>query len=176
MNPLFSSSVGNSSSPLNHNLILLHKTSRTYDASSFILYLSRFLITALKKNRGGGKNKSSKLKSLAHRKLNDVYNSYMMLKMQNRWEEPPKRPDKKLIGIALRFSGRVYGAKKAGSFKILFGSVPFGTISSDLDFAQVMLKTRNGTWGFRAWLHWMDSSKSFDPSLIPFHLFHRNRL
>ena len=54
-----------------------------------------------------------------------------------------------LRGAAFAFSGRAYGAKKAASFCIKKGSVPFNSLHADIDFASVMQKTRNGSWGFR---------------------------
>nr|BBH42918.1 30S ribosomal protein S3 [Marophrys sp. SRT127] len=56
-------------------------------------------------------------------------------------------------GVAFRFAGRAYGAKKAASFKMLVGSTPFNTLRTNMDYAQVTQKTRNGTWGFKIWLN-----------------------
>jgi ribosomal protein S3 len=52
---------------------------------------------------------------------------------------------KKNNGVAFRFAGRAYGAKKAASFKMLVGSIPFNAVGTTMDYAQVTQKTRNGT-------------------------------
>jgi ribosomal protein S3 len=48
-------------------------------------------------------------------------------------------------GIAFSFSGRAYGSKKAASFKILLGSIPTNTLKAEIDYANMMQKTKNGT-------------------------------
>lgn len=121
---------------LRTDLIIRHHSSQTYNASLFILYLSRFLITFLKKNKGG-KNKFRRLKNTAYKTLYRIIQDEQMLRRS--------KGKTKLLGIGFAFSGRVYGAKKATSFKILFGSVPFNTFNSTLDYANIMQKTRNGT-------------------------------
>ena len=55
------------------------------------------------------------------------------------------RPGSKILGIGFAFSGRVYGAQKAASFKMLLGSVPFNTLDARIDYANIMQQTRNGT-------------------------------
>ena len=110
-----------------------HYYSKTYDAYTLIENLSRFLIAFIKKNKGG-KNKFQQLKNISYRALQaQIKNNY--------------------IGIGFKFSGRVYGAKKAMSFKMLFGSVPFNTLKANIDYCSLMQKTRNGTWGFQTWIH-----------------------
>lgn len=115
------------------NINIKHYYSKTHDAYTLITNLSRFLIAFIKKNKGG-KNKFQQLKNISYRALqSQICNNYK--------------------GIGFRFSGRVYGAKKAMSFKMLFGSVPFNTLKANIDYAYLMQKTRNGTWGFQTWLN-----------------------
>jgi ribosomal protein S3 len=54
-------------------------------------------------------------------------------------------PVRKILGIGFEFAGRVYGAKKAATFKMLLGSVPFNTLDARIDYSYIMQKTRNGT-------------------------------
>lgn len=53
------------------------------------------------------------------------------------------------FGVGFQYSGRIYGAKKAASFKLLIGSVPLNTLDAFIDYACITQKTRNGTWGFK---------------------------
>jgi ribosomal protein S3 len=48
------------------------------------------------------------------------------------------------LGIGFSYAGRVYGAKKAMTFTMLLGSVPFNTLQANIDYAKIMQKTRNG--------------------------------
>lgn len=116
-------------------LVIKHQHSKTHNASLTVQNLSRFAIAFLKKNKAG-KNKFQQLKNTVYKLLRLVY-------------EQPKIPYRRYLGAAAAFSGRAYGAKKASSFKMLFGSVPFNTFSANIDYAHITEKTRNGTWGFR---------------------------
>lgn len=60
-------------------------------------------------------------------------------------EELQRRTRRRYLGIGVAFGGRAYGAKKASTFKMLFGSVPFNTLSANIDYSGIMEKTRNGT-------------------------------
>jgi len=80
----------------------------------------------------GSKNKFQQLKNLTYKILNELLQS-----------RSPHRFA--LRGVAFAFSGRVYGAKKASSFKQLFGSVPFGSYGAKIDYGAVVHQTRNGT-------------------------------
>lgn len=55
------------------------------------------------------------------------------------------RSPRRRLGIGFPFPGRVYGATKATSFKMLFGSVPFNTLHANIDYSRLTQKTRNGT-------------------------------
>lgn len=110
-----------------------HYYSKTFNAYTLIENLSRFLISFIKKNKGG-KNKFQQLKNITYKVLQFLIHN-------------------QFHGVAFSFSGRVYGAKKGMSFKMLFGSVPFSTLTQNIDYAKLMQKTRNGTWGFQIWLH-----------------------
>ena len=117
------------------SIIIKHTPTETLNSSLFLLHFSRFLITSIKKNKGGGgKNKFRRLKIAAYKKLKSI-----LLHVNN------LPHSQNILGIGFSFSGRVYGGKKAASFKILFGSVPFSTLNADLDYSQIMQKTRNGT-------------------------------
>lgn len=117
----------------NVDINIKHYYSKTCNAYTLIENLSRFLIAFIKKNKGG-KNKFQQLKNITYKVLQFL--------IQNQFD-----------GVAFYFSGRVYGAKKGMSFKMLFGSVPFNTLKQNIDYAQLMQKTRNGTWGFQIWLN-----------------------
>lgn len=108
------------------NIIIKQQYSKAQSASLFVQNLSRFVIAFLKKNKGG-KNKLQQLKNIAYKVLSSLTINHQCL------------------GVGLRFSGRVYGARKASSLKLLFGSVPFNTFQANLDYSQIMQKTRNGT-------------------------------
>ncbi len=115
--------------------------SKTHSAYTFIENLSRFLIAFIKKNKGG-KNKFQQLKNITYKVLQSLIMSQVLTS---------KSQD--FLGIGFSYAGRVYGAKKAMSFKMLLGSVPFNTLQANIDYAQITQKTRNGTWGFQTWLH-----------------------
>ena len=117
-------------------IILKYTFCKSDNAYLFVQNLSKYLISYLKKHRGG-KNKTQQLKKMAYKILLSLYT-------KNRH---------KFYGLGLRFSGRVYGAKKASSFKMLFGAVPLNTLGANIDYAQITQKTINGTWGFKTWLH-----------------------
>lgn len=120
--------------PLHFNIMdisVRHHHSKTQNSYTFVENLSRFLIAFIKKNKGS-KNKFQQLKNISYKVLQSI--------MFGRTYK--KNP---LLGLAFRFSGRVYGAKKAMSFKMLFGSVPFSTLNKNIDYAKIMQKTRNGT-------------------------------
>jgi hypothetical protein len=136
-------------------LLVRFHSSKAHNASAFVSNLSRFAIAFLKKSRG--KNKLQQLK----------YNIYSILRLLS---------SQSLLrfGVGFQYSGRIYGAKKASSFKMLIGSVPLNTLDAFIDYASIMQKTRNGTWGFKVWLrHDLTSLASFDSSLLKFS-FSRN--
>ena len=117
-------------------IILKYGYCKSENAFLFVQNLSKYLISYLKKHKGS-KNKAQQLKKIAHQMLLSIYT----------------KNKHKFNGIGFRFSGRVYGAKKAASFKMLFGSVPLSTLSAKINFAQITEKTINGTWGFKTWLN-----------------------
>lgn len=108
------------------NIIIKQQYSKAQSASLLVQNLSRFVIAFLKKNKGG-KNKLQQLKNIAYKVLSSLTINH------------------RCLGVGFRFSGRVYGARKASSLKLLFGSVPFNTFQANLDYSQIMQKTRNGT-------------------------------
>jgi len=108
------------------DIIVKHHHSKAHNASNLVSNLSRFAIAFLKKG-ATAKNKFQQLKNIVHKTLT-------ALGQQNRY-----------LGVCFGFSGRVYGAKKASSFKMLLGSVPFNTLEANIDYANIMQKTRNGT-------------------------------
>lgn len=122
--------------PTKIDVILKHHYEKAYNANLLVQNLSLFAIAFLKKNKGS-KNKLQQLKNIAHKILLPLASS------QNQ----------SLAGVGFSFSGRVYGARKASSLKMLFGSVPFNTLEANIDYSHIMQKTRNGTWGFQTWLH-----------------------
>jgi hypothetical protein len=132
--------------------------SRTHSAYTLLENLSRFLIAFIKKNKGG-KNKFQQLKNITYKVLqsltpNALSSSPFVTSATNFSNSKVMvNTNETVKGLAFRYSGRVYGATKAMSFKMLMGSVPFSTLKADIDYAQLMQKTRNGTWGFRLWLH-----------------------
>ena len=73
--------------------------------------MSRYSIPFLKRNRGG-KNKYQQLKNVMAK---------LLLKVTLQLDTKNTR----YLGAGLAFSGRAYGAKRAGSFKLLTGAVPF---------------------------------------------------
>ena len=132
----------------NLSLLVRFHSSKAHNASTFVSNLSRFAIAFLKKNRG--KNKLQQLK-------NSVYSILCLL---------ARFPSS---GVGFQYSGRIYGAKKAASFKMLIGSVPLNTLDAFIDYASIMQKTRNGTWGFKVWLrHDLTPLASFDNSSLKF--------
>lgn len=117
-------------------IILKYTFCKSDNAYIFVQNLSKYLISYLKKHRGG-KNKTQQLKKMAYKMLLSLYT----------------KNQHKFNGLGLHFSGRVYGAKKASSFKMLFGAVPLNTLAANIDYAKITQKTINGTWGFKTWLH-----------------------
>jgi len=109
-------------------IVIKHEHSRTENASLLIQNISRFIIAFIKK-RKGSKNKFNQLKNVTYRILQTI----------------KKHKLKDNQGIGFTFSGRAYGAKKAASFKIFLGSVPFNTLKAEIDYANMMQKTKNGT-------------------------------
>lgn len=101
-----------------------YHSSKAHNASTFVSNLSRFAIAFLKKSNRG-KNKLQQLKGAAL--------SILKLLSSQR------------LGVGFQFSGRIYGAKKASSFKVLLGSVPLNTLDAFIDYSGIMQKTRNGT-------------------------------
>ncbi len=120
------------------DLIIKHNHSKTQNASILVENMSRFAIAYLKKNKGG-KNKFQQLKNISLKIM-----SLLLLKPITK---------NKYLGAAFAYSGRVYGGKKAASFKMLFGSVPFNQFDAHIDYSNIIQKTRNGTWNFSTWLH-----------------------
>jgi hypothetical protein len=110
------------------NIIVRHRHSRTENASLLIQNISRFIIAFIKKKRGS-KNKFNQLKNVTYRILQTI--------------KKHKLSDND--GIGFTYSGRAYGAKKAASFKIFLGSVPFSTLTAEIDYSSMMQKTKNGT-------------------------------
>ena len=127
------------------DFVIKHHYSKSYNASLFVENVSLFVIAYLKKSKGG-KNKFQQLKNITSKII-----SLLVLKPSP------------VLGVSFSFSGRVYGGKKAISFKTLIGSVPFSRLTSVIDHASCMQKTRNGTWNFQTWLYLKSSST---PSLI----------
>jgi hypothetical protein len=115
------------------DIVIKYHHSKAHTAAAFTANISRFLIAFLKKNKGS-KNKFQQLKNI----------TFKLLRATGR---------DRFLGVGFRYSGRVYGAKKAASFKMLFGSVPFSTLDANVDYSSLTQKTRNGTWGFQTWLH-----------------------
>jgi hypothetical protein len=110
------------------SITIKHHYEKACNANLLVQNLSLFAIAFLKKNKGS-KNKLQQLKNIAHKILLPLANS------QNQ----------SLAGVGFSFSGRVYGARKASSLKMLFGSVPFNTLEANIDYSHIMQKTRNGT-------------------------------
>jgi hypothetical protein len=138
---------------IHHNLssrelLVRFHNSKAHNAYSFVSNLSRYAIAFLKKTRG--KNKLQQLK-------NSVYSILRLLSSQ------------RLSGLGFQYSGRIYGAKKASSFKMLIGSVPLNTLDAFIDYEKIMQKTGNGTWGFKVWIcHDSTSLASYDNSALNF--------
>jgi hypothetical protein len=109
------------------NFIIKHHYSKSYNASLFVENVSLFVIAYLKKSKGG-KNKFQQLKNITSKIISLLVT------------QPSP-----VLGVSFSFSGRVYGGKKAISFKTLIGSVPFSRLTSLIDHASCMQKTRNGT-------------------------------
>ena len=152
--------------------IIKHQHSKAHNASLFVQNLSRSVIAIPKKNKGS-KNKFQQLKNIVHKLLSILYEQPLSLKLRrnphanalesSRSLVPEKRhktlvkggglekdpgsagPRLRYLGIGVAFGGRAYGAKKASTFKVLFGSVPFNTLSVNIDYPNIMEKTRNGT-------------------------------
>lgn len=112
----------------NLQIVIKQHHSRTQSASLLIQNISRFIIAFIKK-RKGSKNKFNQLKNVTYRILQTI----------------KKHKLSENQGIGFTFSGRAYGAKKAASFKIFLGSVPFSTLKAEIDYDSMMQKTKNGT-------------------------------
>jgi hypothetical protein len=112
----------------NLQIVIKQHHSRTHSASLLIQNISRFIIAFIKK-RKGSKNKFNQLKNVTYRILQTI----------------KKHKLSENQGIGFTFSGRAYGAKKAASFKIFLGSVPFSTLKAEIDYDSMMQKTKNGT-------------------------------
>jgi len=108
------------------DIVIKYHHSKAHTAAAFTANISRFLIAFLKKNKGS-KNKFQQLKNI-------TYKLFCLLSKQD-----------KFLGVGFRYSGRVYGAKKAASFKMLLGSVPFSTLDANVDYSSLTQGTRNGT-------------------------------
>ena len=123
------------------DLIIKHHCSQNYNASSSIPYSSRYLAGALKKKQSKGtKNKFQQLKNTALKAI-----AAAMSQDRSKRHVGTAVPVRKILGIGFEFAGRVYGAKKAATFKMLLGSVPFNTLDARIDYSYIMQKTRNGT-------------------------------
>lgn len=142
--------------PLYGQFIIKHLYSKSHNASLLVQNMSRFLIAFLKRNKGS-KNKFQQLKNISYKILSSLIKdqrSYPQLAVGfSSGTHHPLRNFAPRLGIGFSFSGRVYGATKATSHKMLFGSVPFNTLYANIDYARLTQKTRNGTWGFQTWLH-----------------------
>lgn len=112
----------------NIQIVIRQHHSRTHSASLLIQNVSRFIIAFIKK-RKGSKNKFNQLKNVTYRILQTI----------------KKHKLSENQGVGFTFSGRAYGAKKAASFKIFLGSVPFSTLKAEIDYDSMMQKTKNGT-------------------------------
>jgi hypothetical protein len=110
------------------DIILKYCFCKSDNAFLFIKNLSKYIISYVKKHKAS-KNKVQQVKKIAYQMLLSIYT----------------KNKQKFEGIGLGFSGRIYGAKKAISFKMLFGSVPLSTLSAKIDYAQITQKTINGT-------------------------------
>jgi hypothetical protein len=154
-------------------IIIQDHQSKSYNAPFLVQNLSKFVIAFLKKNRGG-KNKFQQLKNIASKilvkatcaspgapalyerlehsgegtllSLSGPHSCDSVCSIFHRGlVSQGARRRKQNHGVAFRFAGRAYGAKKAASFKTLVGSIPFNTVCVNMDYAQVTQKTRNGT-------------------------------
>jgi len=142
------------------HFIIKHLYSKSHNASLLVQNLSRFLIAFLKRNKGS-KNKFQQLKNMSYKILLGLCSPRLgsdsrglrssALDVQDHSSEINPalfldlRSPRRRIGIGFSFSGRVYGATKATSFKTLFGSVPFNTLHANIDYSRLTQKTRNGT-------------------------------
>ena len=118
------------------DFIIKHHYSKSHSAEALTANLARFAIAFIKKNKAT-KNKFQQLKNIAYKILRPLCSNQAGLNIGS--QTAP------FHGAGFRFAGRVYGAKKAASFKMLFGSVPFSTLDANIDYANIMQKTRNGT-------------------------------
>ncbi len=150
------------------HFIIKHLYSKSQNASLLAINISRSSIAYLKRNKGS-KNKFQQLKNMSYKILLGLCSSRFGLdsrnlhssvfNIQNHTSEINPalffdlRLPRRRLGIGFSFSGRVYGATKATSFKMLFNSVPFNTLHANIDYSHLTQKTRNGTWGFQTWLH-----------------------
>ena len=129
-------------------IIIKHQHSKAHNASLLVQNLSRFVIAFLKKNRGS-KNKFQQLKNIVYKLLSSLYEQPGPVSSGPPEGSSPyipgSRKKKRYSGIGVAFGGRAYGAKKASTFKMLFGSVPFNTLSANIDYSNITEKTRNGT-------------------------------
>jgi ribosomal protein S3 len=119
----------------NLQINIKHHYSRAQSASLLVQNISRFILAYIKKRRGG-KNKLNQLKNVTYRILQTISKS----KMKDSLSAPRDGG-----GIGFAFSGRVYGAKKANNLKLFLGSVPFSTLDAEIDYSNMMQKTKNGT-------------------------------
>ena len=124
----------------NLHLIIKRNHSKTFDTKILVENLSKYAIAFIKKNKGG-KNKSQKLKNITSKIMTSILYS------------KDKKPNPLFLGGAFGFSGRVYGGKKAASFKIIYGNLPFNTLKAEINYANVVQTTKNGSWNFETWLN-----------------------
>lgn len=147
------------------HFIIKHLHSKSHNASLLVQNLSRSSIAFLKRNKGG-KNKFQQLKNMSYKISLGLCSPRLgaggglvethtprtsALDVQDHSSEINPalfldlRSPRRRLGIGFSFSGRVYGATKATSFKMLFGSVPFNTLHANIDYSRITQKTRNGT-------------------------------
>lgn len=108
-------------------LVIKHHYSKSHSAYTLTMNLARFMIAFIKKNKAT-KNKFQQLKNIAYKILRPLCVGFS--RQRKPTSETGSAP---FYGAGFRFAGRVYGAKKAASFKMLFGSVPFNTLDADID-------------------------------------------
>lgn len=110
--------------------IIKNNLSQGDNASIGINILSKLLISRVKLKKGGGKNKFQVLAREANKQLQDIVQEDKM---------------ERYAGIALQFSGRAYGAKKADSFKIIKGCMPRNSLDANISYSKITQETRNGS-------------------------------
>jgi hypothetical protein len=140
--------------------VIKHLYSKAHTASLSAQNISRSSIAFPKRNKGS-KNKFQQLRNIPYKILLGLC---PLTKNQRSHFHPGLRPTANVSkatagfaappraatggarrGIGFSFSGRVYGATKATSFKTLSGSVPFNTLKANIDYSRPTQKTRNGT-------------------------------